>query len=904
MNPVSIHEPVKLLTQVSDFSFFADDQVLTAGQLNRLIQYLDYQERASRAWLVGSGVVCGLAHRISGASTVLDPGCALTSDGDLLTISSAVKLTHLRAFADANAKYKPLADIAPFAEVITSEEASGDSSANPLTEDALKNTVLALYLESFAKEPEFCTGDNCDSKGPVQNNKLRILLLPKAKVTPLPPWLPEIAEALPPVALARPKLTSGIVKLEGSNGLQSAITSALGVTRRDLVDALSQLASNERFKAAMAAAGLDKAPDWDSELPGKTLDPAVEIKGLLFVYGFYRDFCQAYKEWRESLYCLREVCVSEPDAFPKHVLLGETGRTDRCPRDIFRFPLLRASALGSCHDALERTRLLWQRLIGLALAFRQTQSAPEIRLTPSAAYSQPLGARALPCYYGESFSAPWNVEARLRCAPDEPLNYHRSPERAFAFDLCELPFYRIEGHLGTKLADAESAIKKLRSVHNLAFQILSIQIEDDPDRVVIPPIRFLDIESLFHQHVLDLKLRLQDVTSFASVVSDQTGKAPDTSVSKPQAAAVSKACGELKTSADAAKQAIPAQFSAFASEANVVAFNNAVTKAVEDGVQVNKLTYDFAKYSPLTPTDRLAQPEALSSFGHLFDIYKNRLAQVRKRSVFQKFVSENPGLEHLGGVPAGGTFVLVYSASDDADKRLVKADFCLPYYSYFDLTTLEEEDPPVDVTIGTAPWVFDPNPWTDVYQWTFTPITELYVDGKFDTLANEISETQTQITKDVDAIVNAKIVGELLPIPRPTPKVEGRPDLAGNQFFADAAGTIETNRVEFDRIQDQRRRGVGPPNADARLAELEGHSAQLLGKLIGMVATNMAKADRAGVEVSAADQAMANVIKSNAVTLQSEKARTVFQKGLRAAMDQNTDSASVTSHFGQFAKMF
>ena len=58
MNPVSIHEPVKLLTPVSDFSFFADDQVLTAGQLNRLIQYLDYQERAARAWLVGSGVIC------------------------------------------------------------------------------------------------------------------------------------------------------------------------------------------------------------------------------------------------------------------------------------------------------------------------------------------------------------------------------------------------------------------------------------------------------------------------------------------------------------------------------------------------------------------------------------------------------------------------------------------------------------------------------------------------------------------------------------------------------------------------------------------------------------------------------------------------------------------------------
>jgi hypothetical protein len=904
MNPVSIHEPVKLLAQVSDFSFFADDQVLTAGQLNRLIQYLDYQERATRAWLVGTGVVCGLTHRISGTSATLDPGCALTSDGDLLTISSAVKLTHLRAFPDANAKYKPLADIAPFAEIITSEEASGDSSANPLTEDALKNTVLALYLESFAKEPEFCTGDNCDNKGPVQNNKLRILLLPKAKVTPLPPGLPEIAESLPSIALARPKLTSGIVKLEGSNGLQAAITSAIGVTRRDLVDALSQLTSNERFKAAMADAGLESAPDWDTKLPGKTLDPAVEIKGLLLVYGFYRDFCQAYKEWRESLYCLQGICVPEPGAFPKHILLGETGRTDRCPRDIFRFPFFRASALASCHDALERTRLLWQRLIGLALAFKQTQAAPEVRLTPSAAYSRPLGERALPFYYGEGFSAPWNVGARLCCAPDEPLNYHRSPERAFASDLGELPFYRIEGHLGLTLADAEGAIKKLRSAHNLAFQILSIQIEDDPDRVVIPPIRFLDIESLFHQRVLDLKLRLQDVTSFASVVSDQTGKAPDTSVPKPQAAAVSKACGQLQTSAAAAKQAIPSQFSAFASEPNVLAFNNAVTKAVADGVEVNKLAYDFAKYSPVTPTDRLAQPEALSGFGHLFDVYKKRLAKVRQRSVFQKFISENPGLEHLGGVPAGGTFVLVYSASDDAEKRFVKADFCLPYYSYFDLTTLEEEEPPADVTVATPPYVFKPNPWTDIYQWTFTPITELYVDGKFNTLSNEISETHIQITKDVDAIVNAKIVGEILPMPRPTPKVEERPDLAGNRFFADAAGTIETNRMEFDRIQDQKRRGVGPPNADARLAELEGHNAQLLGKLIEMVATNMAKADRERVEVSAADQAMANVIKSNAVTLQSKEARTVFHKSLKQAMEQNTDSDSVKSHFAQFAKMF
>ncbi len=902
MNPVSIHEPIKLLTKVPDFSFFADDQVLTAGQLNRLIQYLDFQERATRAWLIGSGLVCGLTHRISGTTVVLNPGCALTTDGDLLAVSAATKLTHTRAFPDAEAKYKPLADLAPFVEIITSETASGDPSATPLAEDSLKNTVLALYLESFAKEPEFCTGDNCDNKGPVQSNNLRILLLPKAKVTPLPPGLPEIAEALPAIALARPKLTSGIKKLEGNDGLQAAFTTAIGGTRKNLVESLSQLTSNEGFKAALAEAGFDKAPDWDSRLPAKTLNPAAEIKGLLAIFGFYRDFCQAYKEWRDSLYCLRGVCVPEPDAFPKHVLIGETGRTERCPRDNFRFPLFRASALASCYDGLEKARLLWQRLISLVPAFKQTQATPEIRLTPSAACSRPLGERALPFYYGENFSAPWNVDARLHCAPDEPLSYHRNPEEAFAFDLCGLPFYRIEGHIGLKLADAEAAIKKLRAAHNLAFQILSIQIEDDPDRVVIPPIRFLDIESLFHQHVLDLKLRLQDLTSFAGVVSDQTGKAPDTSVPKPQAAAVSRACGQLQTSANAAKQAIPAQFSAFASQSNVVAFNNAISKTVEDGVEVNRLAYDFAKYSPVTPTDRLAQPEAVSRFGHLFDLYKNRLVQVRKRSIFQKFVSENPGLEHLGGVPAGGTFVLVYSASDDPNKRTVKADFCLPYYSYFDLTTLDQEDPPADVTAEPPPYVFKPKPWTEIYKWTFTPITEIYVDGKFATLHNVVAEAQVKFAKDVDAIVNAKIVDEILPITRPG-KVQVRPEFAGNAFFADAAGKIEANRVEFEMIQDQKKRGIAAPNADARSAELEEHSAQLLGKVCGTVAANMAKAQRPE-EISAADLAMADVIKSHAATLQSEKARAILKRSLREVMEQNATSPLVTSHFGPLAKMF
>ena len=33
---------------------------------------------------------------------------------------------------------------------------------------------------------------------------------------------------------------------------------------------------------------------------------------------------------------------------------------------------------------------------------------------------QALGERALPFYYGADFAAPWNVDALLQCAPDQP----------------------------------------------------------------------------------------------------------------------------------------------------------------------------------------------------------------------------------------------------------------------------------------------------------------------------------------------------------------------------------------------------------------------------------------------------------------------------------------------------
>jgi hypothetical protein len=905
MNPVSIHQSVKLLSQVRDFSFFADDQVLTAGQLNRLIQHLDYQDRATRAWLIGAGLLCGLTHEVEGATLALEPGCALTTDGDLLTIAAALRFTHSRPFKDEEAKYQPLGKLAPFTELLTTKAAADDSSAKPLTAAALKNKVVALYLESYAKEPEFCTGDNCDNKGPVQHNNLRVLLLPKT-ITTLPAGLPEIAEALPKIEAARPKLTTGIKKLEGANGLQAAFTSAISVTRSSLVEALAPLTANQSFHEALSEAGFDKPLDWNVKLPGKTLNPAAEITGLLHIHGFYREFTHAYNEWRDSLYCLRGVCAPDPEAFPKHVLLGVTGRTGRCPRDLFRHPFLRASTLAPCHDGLERARLLWRRLMGLIDHFKQNPVAPQIRFTPSAGCHRPLGERALPFYFGDKFTAPWNVEARLRCAPDEPSSYHHNPHAAFGSDISCRPFYRIEGHLGRTLAEVETELKRLRGEFNLAFQILSIQIEDDPDLVVRPPIRFLDIESLFHHHTLDLKLRLKDAESFTEVISREAGKAPETSVSKEKAAAVSNASGQLKLSIASTREKLPGTFAEFSKQANVTNFNLAITDTAQKGVQVNLLAYDFAKYSPVTPTDRLVRPEALSQFGHLFDLLKNRELKVRQRSIFQKFIEANPGAEHLGGVPAGGTFVLVYSASSEANKRLVKADFCLPYFSYFDLTTLEEEEPPADITIKPPPYVFEPKPWKDLFPWTFTPLTDIYVNKKFGDLENFVVQSQVNLTQNLDSLINTKIVNGILPMTDVFKGTVPKADLGlvGNDFYRDVVNMIELNNLEMERLHKEVDLGLATNVTKNRINELDVQKAELLGRATIMVADNMAKAQASGQPVASAERAMANVIKTNAVSLESDKARETFKSGAAKAVDHHQDVAAVNTNFSSLVRLF
>ncbi|BAZ01000.1 hypothetical protein NIES37_49980 [Tolypothrix tenuis PCC 7101] len=54
----------------------------------------------------------------------------------------------------------------------------------------------------------------------------------------------------------------------------------------------------------------------------------------------------------------------------------------------------------------------------------------------------------------------------------------------------------------------------------------------------------------------------------------------------------------------------------------------------------------------------------------LIESYRERLKQLMELQLFHKFAQQHPGMEHLGGVPKGGTFVLVYVDGEEVKELL------------------------------------------------------------------------------------------------------------------------------------------------------------------------------------------------------------------------------------------
>ncbi|MEP7317150.1 MAG: hypothetical protein ABI921_00360, partial [Panacibacter sp.] len=161
-------------------------------------------------------------------------------------------------------------------------------------------------------------------------------------------------------------------------------------------------------------------------------------------------------------------------------------------------------------------------------------------------------------------------------------------------------------------------------------------------------------------------------------------------------------------------------------------------------------TQKFTFSNTAAPHDFIINTDILHKTDTIADLFKNHINKKKEELVLGNFMKKNPGLEHAGGVLRGGTFVLVYTSSDEK----VVADFMLPYAS-------------VDKDIVPQPPVIKPMPLPEFPKYQIPKIFEkiptyrklidekaLDINDKIKLFDSSVLEANTRIgnrLSDIDA---------------------------------------------------------------------------------------------------------------------------------------------------------
>ncbi len=747
---------------VTSYPVFEEDQVLTSGQLNNITEYLDREYRLSRVKLTGAGIVCGLEVKypmkgISAAKSItITKGSAITTDGDLLTFDKDRAFKYFKAFKDRIASYPyfiqnqkqiPLFELLPDAD-------QGAKKLNAFEDETGKKMdamALLLYLESYVHDPGICTGSDCDNKGKEQRNNLRVLLVFRSDLKSLIDqaqtanrFYSRLKEIDCERVLISPRDISTYSDL--ASGYRNVIKKFINNTAKIITG--SYQACEPLLKNVYSN---DPSEAWEKTFT--QLDERIEEDdhGIQYVYDFIKDIASAYKEFKDTLFEDNAVCCPDVKLFPKHVILGSLTAVDqRLPSDPFRHQFYKSPLLNRKSPLWEKARFLHKRMDSMIRSFNVPASGKDIKVTPSKPEAR-LGSRAIPYYYKILKNNPlhrhWNYELNRRDKNNHLYSFNADVYNGSAralnplnYPLDDYRFFRIEGHLGRKPAEAEKELKGIITSYNLPIKVTTLQIEKDLSILPLKP--FYEYGSLKTLHFLlkkDLRENIRNVEDFNTKVVEiiqGSGELPPKSVTNTTAsikAVTSDSAGILKEQL----QEIKGKLNKNLDEFDQPGFIKTYTSAVETASIINKNIKGVTYNSAYTPYETLVNNTKFKWFEWIDGILKKREKKSKELSLFARFLEENPGMEHTGGAEGGGTFVLVYSSA--ANK--VIADFSMPYQCC--KPTVEEEEAMAEDSDGRKKW-------TDLNEILVHPSKEGYLEEKIKSIDEKIGQKYEDLKFIID----------------------------------------------------------------------------------------------------------------------------------------------------------
>ncbi|HEX6368219.1 MAG TPA: hypothetical protein VF006_04770 [Longimicrobium sp.] len=716
---------VTSLDEVSTgYTVFESDQVLTHTQLNSVAQYADDQIRLSRARLSGVGVACGLRASFTGGAVRVTGGVGITTDGDLLYLDGDTVYDRFQVYDQTYPAYPPLyrggdvnAAMFPAYELVP--QGTEGEPGRPLSQFAAVagrqpgQMTAVLLMESYRQGDDLCSGTDCDNLGARAVNTRKLLLVGPDTVAALRGGASTPAQAyggLPEMAAERPVLAAGLAT---TDALTAAYRTACNAIHARLVDALPRIypvAGGVLGDVVSEASGAS----WTARLTAYRTAFSGGATGIQYYYDFLKDVVEAYNEFRERLFGDQTWCSPPITSFPKHLLLGDlaaAGASDVNRTGFYPSPVTSRTA-----GELEHARFLVQRLDALINHFQvSTASTLAVRVTPSFREDRPLEDRAIPFYYAAGGADPlhmrWSWRLSRRGAQAQAYGYHAAAWAAagspaanpLAFQIGRFDFFRVEGVVGKPVATALEAVQEQIDARNLPFAVRAVLLGTDRTRV-IP--RRRGTTDLHHLHTLirrDTDERLQEAEAFTLHYSGQILHAADEGelfhAQEEEArvqvrGATASKTTELRSHAATARTRVSGGYAQYS--LNPAALQQGMSSAIQAAADLSFQAAPVATTGFFNPLDNLAAGTQTTWLPWLDEIIGWKEEKKDERLLWSRFAADHPQTEHFGGVPRGGTLVLLHDAANT-----VVAEVMLPYH-------LEEEPVEEDEPVLTTPPVRPP----------------------------------------------------------------------------------------------------------------------------------------------------------------------------------------------------
>ena len=695
--------------------FFVQNQTLRADDLNAMVEYFEDQSRLTRIFTIGIGILKGLKIELDfGNGNVLNsiaitPGIGISSDGILFEIDSKC-IFHFfkpssiskKAFhCDVDGKRGKCSDdeerVDGVYELFVNNEEDLDRIAiEEITSFDIENHCLVLVHCKDTVERKSCFND-CEQKGADILSQTRVLLVPHEILNVADEDTPDdvntVSIALPPT-IERFGYTNDELNLfeiknwsdlyidykERCENAVNDIVHSYDSTFLGFIELITPNGQNPFIELT----------DLLTELKDKySTNPVPNVSDIQYCYAYFRDLTLAYEEFFKLACGLSiGINISTSDdgfdvrcSFPGYVALGNIRKAldiadieDLAPANC-RTGFFPAAASEGVNERQSRAEMLYQRLIDLtkpiagadipdvSLQYHNLRHQT-IKITGSCTQKSGLSHQAIPFYLKlNKLRNNWNVD-NPNCAQMSELVTHYDLSNMDnnillkRFDVFD--FYRVEGHLGYELDKAVGEIEKNRKDLNLPFDIRTLRIGPESKLEDIftenNELYFGEMQEVFLNTKADLLCKIEE-----EGIIDTDGN-----VNHDLEDDFKTLLGNIFTLKDLTKVDI--------TQMQTLAVNTSISASV--GM-------------------------ATTIFDNLCEKYIKIIEDINRSMSFPLFAEDHPGMEHLGGAPRGGTLILVYAYrfNSSLEKREIGGLFGINVdnksdeqvlYEVFDILEYEE----------------------------------------------------------------------------------------------------------------------------------------------------------------------------------------------------------------------